>query len=115
VTINSGSSAQLNTVGAVAGILTTNGQLDAVNAITVNGTLQLNSGGYISSNAPVYGSASTLLYNTTYGVGTEWTTTGTTAGSGVPNNVTIQNNAAVSYSSGTAREWLVISVLFPDL
>lgn len=104
VTINSGSSAQLNTtVGAVAGILTLNGQLDAVNAITVNGTLQLNSGGYISSNAPVYGSASTLLYNTTYGVGTEWTTTGTTAGSGVPNNVTIQNNAAVSYSSGTAR------------
>ncbi|WP_283417338.1 T9SS type A sorting domain-containing protein [Epilithonimonas pallida] len=104
VTINSGSSTQLNTtVGAVAGILTLNGQLDAVNAITVNGTLQLNSGGYISSNAPVYGSASTLLYNTTYGVGTEWTTTGTTAGSGVPNNVTIQNNAAVSYSSGAAR------------
>jgi len=104
VTINSGSGAQLNTaVGAVAGTLTLNGQLDAVNAITVNGTLQLNSGGYVSSNAPVYGTTSTLLYNTTYGVGTEWTTTGTTAGSGIPNNVTIQNNAAVTYPSGTAR------------
>jgi len=104
VTINSGSGAQLNTaVGAVAGTLTLNGQLDAVNAVTVNGNLQLNSGGYVSSNAPVYGTTSTLLYNTTYGVGTEWTTTGTTAGSGIPNNVTIQNNAAVTYPSGAAR------------
>ena len=104
VTINSTSGAQLNTsVGAVAGTLTLNGQLDAVNAITVNGTLQLNSGGYVSSNAPVYGTTSTLLYNTTYGVGTEWTSTGTTAGSGIPNNVTIQNNAAVTYPSGAAR------------
>lgn len=104
VIINYGSGAQLNTgVGAVAGTLTLNGQLDAVNAITVNGTLQLNSGGYVSSNAPVYGTTSTLLYNTTYGVGTEWTTTGTTAGSGIPNNVTIQNNAAVTYPAGAAR------------
>jgi|GEM_PF-648453 len=104
VTVNTGSGARLDTsVGAVAGTLTLNGQLDAANAITVNGTLQLNAGGYVSSNAPVYGAASTLLYNTTYGVGTEWTTTGTTAGAGIPNHVTIQNNAAVAYSAGSAR------------
>lgn len=104
VTINTGSGAKLDTpVGAVAGTLTLNGQLNAINAITVNGTLQLNAGGYFSTNAPVYGSTATLLYNTTYGVGTEWTTTGTTAGAGIPNNVTIQNSAAVTYSAGAAR------------
>ena len=104
VTVNTGSGARLDTpVGAVAGTLTLNGQLDAANAITVNGTLQLNAGGYVSTNPPVYSATSTLLYNTTYGVGTEWTTTGTTAGAGIPNNVTIQNNAAVSYSAGSAR------------
>jgi hypothetical protein len=62
----------------------------------------------------VYGSASTL-YNTTYGVGTEWTTTGTTAGSGVPNNVTIQNNAPLVILPFTARGMAGNSVLFPDL
>ena len=104
VTVNTGSGTKLNTtVGAVAGTLTLNGQLDATNAITVNGTLQLNSGGYVSSNTPVYGASSTLLYNTTYGVGLEWTTTGTTAGAGIPNNVTIQNSAAVTYSAGATR------------
>ncbi|WDF48306.1 T9SS type A sorting domain-containing protein [Chryseobacterium sp. KACC 21268] len=104
VTINSGSGAKLDTpVGLVSGTLTLNGQLNAVNAITVNGTLQLNNGGFVSSNAPVYGASSTLVYNTTYGVGTEWTTTGTTAGSGIPNHVTIQNNAAVTYGAVGAR------------
>ena len=104
VTINSGSSAQTNVaVGAVAGTLTLNGQLDAVNAVTVNGTLQLNSGGYVSSNAPIYGAASTLVYNTTYNVGTEWTGNSTSAGSGVPKNVTIQNSATVTTPSGSVR------------
>lgn len=103
VTVNAGSGAQLNTsVGGVAGVLTLNGQLDTPNNITVTGTLQLNAGGYVTSNAPIYGAASTLLYNTGYGVGTEWTGAGTTAGAGIPNNVTIQNNAAVTFS-GSAR------------
>ncbi|MCD9853448.1 lamin tail domain-containing protein [Epilithonimonas sp. JDS] len=104
VTVNTGSGAKLDTpVGIVTGTLTLNGQLNAVNAITVNGTLQLNAGGYVSTNAPVYGTSSTLLYNTTYGVGTEWTTTGTTVGAGIPNHVTIQGNATVTYPAGAAR------------
>ena len=93
----SGSGAQTNmTVGALAGTLTLNSQLNAVNAVTVNGTLQLNAGGYVSSNPPTYGSSSTLVYNTTYAVGTEWTANSTTAGSGIPQNVTIQNSSAVT-------------------
>ena len=106
VTINNGASggARINTpVGKVNGTLTLNAQLDAVNAISVDGTLQLNGGGYVSSNAPVYGAASTLLYNTNYGVGLEWTGNGTTAGSGTPQNVTVQNNAAVTYGAVGAR------------
>ena len=94
-----GTGVQLNmAVGAIpiGGTLTLNSQLDAVTAITVNGNLQLNGGGYISTNAPVYGTSSTLVYNTTYGIGTEWTGNSTTAGSGVPKNVTIQNSAVVT-------------------
>lgn len=101
---NNGSGAQTNVaVGAVNGILALNGELRATTAVTVNGTLQLNSGGYVSTNAPVYGSASTLLYNTTYGVGTEWTGSGTTVGAGVPFNVSIQNTAVVTTPAGVAR------------
>lgn len=104
ITVNSGSGAKLNTsVGAVAGTLALAGQLDAVNTITVNGTLQLNGGGYVSSNAPVYGSSSSLIYNTNYGIGLEWTGNGTNAGAGIPNNVTIQNSAAVTYGAIGAR------------
>ena len=64
-------------------------------ATIVNGTLQLNDSGSASGNAPVYGASSALVYNTTstpYNVGTEWTGNSTTAGSGVPQNVTIQNS-----------------------
>ncbi|MFK9780953.1 hypothetical protein ACJEM9_24545, partial [Escherichia coli] len=63
---------------------------------TINGTLQIDAGGFVSTNAPIYGSASTLKYNagSSYGRGTEWSATGigtigTTAG--YPNNVLISS------------------------
>ncbi|MBS1738653.1 MAG: hypothetical protein JSS98_18900, partial [Bacteroidetes bacterium] len=99
VTID-GTGAQLN---SSAGAKTINGTLliksqfdiNSSGLITVNGTLQINSG-YISSNSPVYGNLSTLVYNTTYTPSLEWTGNSTTAGSGVPQNVTIQNSASIS-------------------
>jgi hypothetical protein len=72
-------------------------------ASTVNGVLNINSGGFVNTNAPIYASGSTLRYNTsgTYGRGTEWSTT---TGTGYPNNVQVSNNTTLDLSanSGTA-------------
>ncbi len=94
-----GTGAQINnTVGSVAGTLNVSSQLDcsAASVLTVNGTLQMNTGGSVTTNAPIYGNASTLVYNNTFTVGNEWTGNSTTAGTGIPQNVTIQNSATVS-------------------
>lgn len=70
---------------------------------TIKNNLTLNALAYVTSNAPKYSSSSTLIYNTTsnpYNVGTEWTGNATTAGSGVPQNVTIQNTNDVTMPNG---------------
>ncbi|MCX6032424.1 MAG: hypothetical protein NT169_24420 [Chloroflexi bacterium] len=67
---------------------------------TVNGTLQINSGGYVNTNPPIYGASSTLKYNsnTTYGRGLEWSAT---SGAGYPANVQISNNTTLNYPNGS--------------
>ena len=72
--------------------------------LTLNGFCQINSGGYFS-NTPTYGNASTLVYNNVgnYANGTEWTggaSTATTAGFGVPANVTIQQTSNITLAGG---------------
>lgn len=61
-------------------------------------SLQMNSGAFINTNAPTYGSASTLIYNTTgtYGRNLEWSAT---SGKGYPNNVQIQNGTTVDLAA----------------
>jgi hypothetical protein len=70
---------------------------------TVNGTLSINTGGFVNTNAPAYGSTSTLKYNSgsTYGRGTEWSAT---SGSGYPYHVQISNSTILDMgaNSGTA-------------
>jgi len=73
--------------------------------LTINGTLQIDSGGFINTNSPIYGNASTLIYQSggTYRRGFEWFangvgTIGTTAG--YPNNVQLKNNTAFDYNNG---------------
>jgi hypothetical protein len=58
---------------------------------TVNGTLQIANGGFVSINPPTYSNTSTLRYfsGSVYGRGAEWSTT---SGPGYPNNVTIDFN-----------------------
>jgi len=65
-------------------------------ASTVNGTLSMNSGSYINTNAPTYGTGSTLKYNTggPYGRSTEWSTT---SGAGAPYSVQISNSTTLDY------------------
>lgn len=61
-------------------------------------SLQLNSGAFINTNAPTYGSASTLIYNTTgtYGRNLEWSAT---SGKGYPNHVQIQNGTTLDLAA----------------
>jgi len=57
---------------------------------TINGTLALKGGGFVSTNAPYYATGSTLKYDTGgfYQAGTEWKTTAT-SGAGVPYHVQV--------------------------
>lgn len=82
---------------------------------TVNALLTLNAGGSVSTNAPTYGNASTLQYNTGSGftVGTEWLTG--TSGAGVPQNVGVHSSGTnVSFgsiaTSRTVRGNLLVGV-----
>lgn len=63
---------------------------------TVNGVLQLNSGSYVDINAPYYGNASLLKYNTTgfYDRRVEWSGNAVTD-PGYPNDVLVTNNTTL--------------------
>ena len=75
-------------------------------ALTINGTAQMDSGGFFATNSPIYGSASTLSYISggTFNRGFEWLALGVgTIGitPGYPNNVQISNNTTLNYNNGT--------------
>lgn len=78
----------MNTARMVTGTFQTSATVTLPSTLTLNGINQLNGGGYFNS-APTYGSASTLVYNATYGVSNEWTGNGA-AGVGIPANVIVQ-------------------------
>lgn len=61
-------------------------------------SLQMNSGAFVSTNAPTYGSGSTLIYNTTgtYGRNLEWSAT---SGAGYPYHVQVQNGTTVNLAA----------------
>ncbi|GAA4032875.1 hypothetical protein GCM10022386_16440 [Flavobacterium cheonhonense] len=110
VTISASSPTRLNmAVGPVNGTLTLNNGIDiaVANALTVNGTLRINPNGFVNTNSPIYGAASTLQYSTggLYGRGFEWRALGVgTIGvtPGYPNNVTITANTVLDYINGAA-------------
>jgi hypothetical protein len=66
----------------------------AFNSTTLNGTLQLDAGGYVNTTPPTYGSASTLKYNSggTYGRSVEWSAT---SNPGYPANVRISSSTTL--------------------
>ncbi len=91
--------------------LSANGNIDFGSSggaiTTIEGVLSINSttSCFVNTNAPIYGSSSTLRYNSggTYGRGVEWTTA--TSGAGYPNNVQISNNTTLNIvnASGAYR------------
>lgn len=93
-TVTSTSSGTL-TLGTNVTTNLTNGINFGASLTTIEGKLQVNAGGYVISNAPIYASTSTLEYNavTGYGVNNEWTGNAAVAGVGTPQNVTITNSS----------------------
>ena len=90
----------MNVARIVGGTFQTAAAVANGNNLTLNGTTQINTGGnFIGS--PTYGASSTLVYNPggSFNISDEWTTGGT-VGSGVPRNMTIQNNTAVTLPNG---------------
>jgi hypothetical protein len=71
-------------------------------ASTINGTLTINTGGYVNTNAPSYAVGSTLKYNTgnasAYGRSTEWSSL---SGAGYPHHVQISNNTTLNVNNAT--------------
>ena len=75
-------------------------------ASTINGTLTINAGGFVSTNAPSYASGSTLKYNSggTYGRSTEWAAT---SGAGYPHHVQISNSTTLNVANGSNNAWQI--------
>lgn len=73
--------------------LQTGGAITNNGTFNVNGTLQINANGSVGVNSPVYGSASTLKYNTggTYGRYLEWNSLA---------NIIISNSTTLNYTNG---------------
>ena len=110
VNVLANSPTEINTtVGTVAGTLAigSNLNINLANSLTVNGIFRINTGGTVTTNGPIYGSASILRYFTTgtHGRGFEWSANGVgTIGvtPGYPNNVEIQNNTTLDYINGAS-------------
>ena len=61
---------------------------------TINGTLQINTHGYVSNNGPIYGTNAYLVYNPggIYNRNPEWGAASATGQAGYPYHVIVQNN-----------------------
>jgi hypothetical protein len=85
----------------VTGVFTTAAAVTLTScSLTLNGTCQINGGGYFN-NSPIYGASSLLRYNINgyYGRGFEWTTTAATIGTtpGYPNDIQMSNNTTLDF------------------
>ena len=113
-TLANGSSAFTGGAGTVAfpgsgtvsgtitfGAVTIAGGVDFGSSSTIGTSLTLEAGGYINTNAPTYGSSSTLIYNTgasTYGRYLEWNSA---SGPGYPANVTVNAGSSLNVGNGS--------------
>ena len=73
-----------------------NGGVNFGTGCSIQGTLEILSGGYVDTNAPTYGTGATLKYNNggNYGVGTEWN---------APHHVVIANGAELDFNTSGAE------------
>ncbi|HEY0042169.1 MAG TPA: choice-of-anchor D domain-containing protein, partial [Flavisolibacter sp.] len=102
-------------LGGVDGV-----RITSPGVLLLNGTCQIDTGGFFFGNSPTYGSASTLKYTpgATYGRAAEWTHNGVgTIGvtPGYPNNVWLTNTTILDYNNGTPLNKAMAGNLTIDL
>lgn len=95
VTVQGSGGLTMSVARAANGLFQYAAAVNGADNLTLNGTAQVNTGGFVSGS-PTYGSSSLLKYNTggTYGRNGEWLP-GASSGSGYPNNVQIGNNTTL--------------------
>lgn len=113
-TVTGSSSGTLSTSASVQWVLT--GGINFGGLTTINGILQINAGGFVTTNAPTYGTGSLLRYNSganPFNRTIEWSAS---SGAGYPFNVQISNNTTLSPggSSNTATALNVANNLTID-
>ena len=108
VTVQNAGGIQMNVSRTVNGLFQTTAGVTNGNNLTLNGTCQINNGGYFAGS-PTYGASSLLKYNTgvPYGRGDEWGyvgvgTIGVTAG--YPNDVQLSNNTTLNVPNGFSND-----------
>ncbi|HYH85321.1 MAG TPA: Calx-beta domain-containing protein, partial [Pyrinomonadaceae bacterium] len=91
----------LNVARTVTGLFQYSAGVSNAGNLTLNGTSQVNAGGFMSGS-PTYGAASLLKYNTgtNYGRNGEWLP-GATSGAGYPNHVQLSNNTTLELPNGS--------------
>ncbi len=75
--------------------------VDFGTATTIVTSLQVNGGNVANNNPPFYGTGSTLIYNTGYGVFNEWKA-GISGAAGVPYHVTVNTGFTVNLGNNPA-------------
>ncbi len=103
VTVQGANGISMNAARTVSGTFKTSVAVISATNLTLNGILQINSGGNFSGS-PTYGSSSTLKYNIGGGTsrGSEWTTA--TSGGGYPNNVQLSLAGTVINMGATSAQ-----------
>lgn len=96
VTVQNTGGISMSVPRTVSGLFQTAAGVSGGNNLTMNGTCQINSGGYFTAGSPIYGASSLLRYNTggLYSRVAEWDFAGAgTIGTspGYPNDVQVSN------------------------
>jgi hypothetical protein len=120
VAINSGSDLTLGFSRTVSGTFQTAASVNLVSStLTLNGIAKINADGFFNQS-PIYGSNSTLIYNSggTYGRGNEWQALGVGIigiTPGYPNNIQLSGNTTLDYNNGTPLAKAIAGNLTIDL
>ena len=91
----------MNVARTVGGLFQYASGVSGAGNLTLNGTSQVNTGGFVSGS-PTYGASSLLKYNTgPYGRNGEWLPN-VTSGAGYPANVQLSSNTALDLPNGSS-------------
>ncbi|MDX6443283.1 MAG: hypothetical protein QOH71_357 [Blastocatellia bacterium] len=105
--LNPAAGIQMNVARTAGGLFQYAAGVKGAENLTLNGTCQVNTGGYVSGS-PTYGSSSLLKYNTAsggagYGRNGEWLP-GATSGAGYPHDVQISGNTTLDLPNSSATQ-----------